>query len=461
MAVDISSAAPFVTRQSVRRTLVNIFRGSSGHCGSLQPGTVLRGEPTCSCRTPAALPGRHRRAKVPLRPLTGGWLSFVNDGAGWRLKAEPGIQPRLPPILTTPNHAAQDSCSRTAPSFSKSFALRQSQTGMSSVRGTVLRHFAACPLRSARASTQRRWAQVHDVRRFLATARSPQSIQDKYRSKLETKAKREGHESIDALKAAYADKIDQQRRSETAGPEPVPQAPGTPLAQPNRDISPATKVKRTRAQDQAPVRSPGSPERPAVKTLDDILDLEKARDLPETELTAIWRLRHASSPQTLCAVVPASTYQAMEDVARTVPQFVLPVPHQEQGAEIHFLQWTFDRPSKTSTVLFTHLAEYKTRGEFAQPHTTITHHLDLAGEKGLVLMQGRVVDGRGMTAEQAKWLIMCLQKFYGGWDGPQSALTDGQRKERAEERKNLLNWFAQGDSRFTVEKLLEEAERMG
>jgi len=34
-------------------------------------------------------------------------------------------------------------------------------------------------------------------------------------------------------------------------------------------------------------------------------------------------------------------------------------------------------------------------------------------------------------------------------------------KERAEERRRLLEWFSRGDERFTVERLLEEAERMG
>src|SRR5690606_33760549 len=98
--------------------------------------------------------------------------------------------------------------------------------------------------------------------------------------------------------------------------------------------------------------------------------------------------------------------------------------------------------------LFTQLAEYKLRGEFAQPHTTITHHLDLLDERGLVMMQGQVVDGRGVQPEQARWLVLCLQRSYGGWEGGGEADLTGERKKRAEER-------------FTVEKLMEEAERLG
>ncbi|KGQ07641.1 Protein ATP11 [Beauveria bassiana D1-5] len=132
----------------------------------------------------------------------------------------------------------------------------------------------------------------------------------------------------------------------------------------------------------------------------------------------------------------------MEALARRAPQFVLPVPHETQGAEMHFLQWVFDPASRTST-----------------PHTTITHHLDLADDKGLVLMQGHVVDDRGVKPEHAKWLAVCLQRFYGAWEA--GVELQGERKERAEARKQLLEWFAAGDARFSVEKLLEEAERMG
>lgn len=327
---------------------------------------------------------------------------------------------------------------------------------MASVRIPALRHLATYPLRSAaRLQTQRRWAQVHDVR-FLVTKQPPQALLDKYREKLNQKAKDEGHGSIDDLKSAYADKIDAERKKD--GIEypisTIPQAPETPISQPNRGPIPS---QQTANSASAPPSASG---RAAVQSLDEIVDVEKIRELPEKELTAVWRLRHANSPQKLCAVIPTSSYKAMEEMARKSPQFVLPVPHESQGAEIHFLQWTFDAASNTSTVLFTQLAEFKTRGEFAQPHTTVTHHLDLAEDKGLVLMQGQTMEDRGVQPEHAKWLVMCLQRFYGAWESTEAEL-DGSRKERADERKKLVEWFGSGDSRFSVEKLLEEAERIG
>jgi ATP synthase F1 complex assembly factor 1 len=166
----------------------------------------------------------------------------------------------------------------------------------------------------------------------------------------------------------------------------------------------------------------------------------------------------------------------MERLARrAAPQFVLPVPHEGEGAELHFLQWTFGSPPAaaaattpaiaTSTVLFTRLAEYKLHGEFAQPHTTVTHHVDLAAERGLVLMEGAVVDGRGASVDQAHWLVMCLQRFYGALgDAEVAAGAATEPEEVARGRRNrrqLVEWFGRGDPRFSVEALLEESQRVG
>ncbi len=147
-------------------------------------------------------------------------------------------------------------------------------------------------------------------------------------------------------------------------------------------------------------------------------------------------------------MIPTTTYRHIAERAKRHPQFILPLPREGQAAEIHFLQWTFPTPT-TSTVLFTHLAEYKLRGEYSQPHTTVTHHLELQEPKGLVLLQGTIVQGRGVSVEDGKWLLMCLQKFYGM--GAHDAVAP---------RRKLLQQFSQGDEDFKIEELLEEAEKI-
>ena len=295
---------------------------------------------------------------------------------------------------------------------------------------------------------QRRWAQVHDVR-FVAQ-HSTNRVLDKYKDKLEKKAKEQGLKDVDELKEAYSEKIEENRKKATV--------PGA-----NAPLSAQQPPSPQQADSSIPYQTPPPPQpqgaanvpksKDAVKTLNSFIDVEKTAELPQKEIETIWRLRHVQDPQSLCAVMQSETYKRITDTARKHPQFILPLPREGQGAEIHFLQWTFPSPT-TATVLFTHLAEFKLRGEFAQPHTTVTHHLDFAESKGIVMLEGRVMDGRGISVEEGKWLLLQLQKFYGF-----EAQSD-VAKESAGKRRKLMEQFSGGDSEFKVEELLEEAEKV-
>ncbi|KAH1500278.1 hypothetical protein LV164_003174 [Aspergillus fumigatus] len=331
--------------------------------------------------------------------------------------------------------------------------------------------------RSSLARTpQRRWAQVLDVR-FLATHHDPNHVLDRYKSKLDKKAKEEGHDSVESLKKAYKDKIEGLRRSAATPLTPEPTTP------------PSSPKSFTAAHPPPPPTPPPSPNTAAaaaaasvsgsstgIKPLSSYLDVEKVLTLPQKEIEALWRLRHANNPNSICACIPLDTYQRIASAARHNPQFILPLPRSsaEQapaedgstadpnavGADIHFLQWAFHPPASpapsgssannhTSTVIFTQLAAYKLHGAFAQPHTTITHHLDLADEKGLVLMHGQVMPDSGISTAEASWLVSCLQRFYD---------FGGQASGRKGE---LVRMFTRGDVEgFKMEELMEEAERL-
>ena len=247
----------------------------------------------------------------------------------------------------------------------------------------------------------------------------------------------EGFRDIADLKGAYKDKIEDLKKKATV---PGATAPLETSTTPTDRPAPDSTSQQPPASSQIPRTSSGP------KTLSSFLDVPKILQLEQKEIEYIWRLRHASNPNSLCAVIPTTTYNAMAAVAREHPHFVLPLPREEKGAQIHLLQWSFLTPT-TSSVLFTELAEYKLRQEYSQPHTVVTHHLDLSDPKGLVLLEGSVSDGRGISVEDAKWLLMCLQKFY------------GQGAERTP-RRELLKKFSRGDGDFNVEQLLEEAERI-
>ena len=214
-------------------------------------------------------------------------------------------------------------------------------------------------------------------------------------------------ESITELKEVYKDKIAEHRRKASVPPRGAEvgvdskqsgfQQPPPPPPQPVAQAGPSTK---------SSTNASGT----GIKPLSSYLDLDKVAKLPVKELEYVWRLRHANDKLSLCAIVPIETYQRMFQTAKAHPQFILPLPRptaddgsgdmkqapdgfeggERTAADVHFLQWGFHPPAgapqpadvktmntHTSTVIFTQLAAFKLHGTYAQPHTTVTHHLDL------------------------------------------------------------------------------------
>ena len=264
----------------------------------------------------------------------------------------------------------------------------------------------------------------------------PDRIIERYKDKLSQKAKqsdliprwcdwshrltntsfREGLGDLNELKAVYQEKIRDQRQRAYNSESELNLKTSLNEARSQEPFKAVSRAVQSSSNSQL-FKPPG------IKALSSYIDVHKTLQLPPKEIEYIWRLRHASDPQSLCAVIPYPTYSRVAETARRHPQFVLPLPREGQGAEIHFLQWTFPTPT-TTTVLFTHLAE----------------------SRDLVLLQGSVMEGRGITVDEGKWLLMCLQKFYGSGD-------DEVR------RKKLLEQFNQGHGGFNIDELLEEAEK--
>ncbi|EPS44516.1 hypothetical protein H072_1485 [Dactylellina haptotyla CBS 200.50] len=289
---------------------------------------------------------------------------------------------------------------------------------------------------------QRRHARVLDVR-FVQTQ---PDIAEKYKHLLEEKAKSEGLESVDRLKEAYKGKINQYKRDSAAPPK----LPGG-LSHDGVPASSTAAKSASAATQQPPARTTAPPQIPksaGQKTLDSFVDISKILLHDAKEIEYIWRARHLADPNSLCAVIPLDTYRRLEAAAKKHPMFILPLPRPDQGIELHFLQWQFSSPTNVN-IIFTSLIEYKLRGEFASPHTTVTHHLDISEEKGLVLLQGSVVENKGVSVEEAKWLLMALQKFYAAEEGA---------SEEATRRKALLKQFSEGNAEFDVQALIKEVE---
>ncbi|KAF2749651.1 ATP11-domain-containing protein [Sporormia fimetaria CBS 119925] len=326
----------------------------------------------------------------------------------------------------------------------------------SCLRAPTIRHLVRRSAAHA-APYQRRWARVHDAR-FLTTHGVQEHVMAKYKEKLESKAKQQGLKDVSELKEAYKEKIETLRKQAavpgataplTPPPTPPSSAPSSPSATSWQAPPPPPAAKPSPVKTEAP---------PGVKTLSSFLILDKIMSLPKTDIESVWHQLHESNPHSLHFGLPASTFNLLMETAKKHPSFVVPLPRQVEpedpsapaaaktAAELHYLQ--FAHPHEhTTTLLFTSLAEFKLRGEFASPHTTITFHSELADSHDLVLGQGQVMENRGVSVDDARWLIMCMQKFY---------IVTEEGKGRAE----LLDMFTRGDPGFNVNRLIDEAEKI-
>ncbi|KAI9772324.1 MAG: hypothetical protein M1840_001073 [Geoglossum simile] len=264
-------------------------------------------------------------------------------------------------------------------------------------------------------------------------------VLEKYREKLDRKAKKEGVRDLEELRERYRERIERVRREEAAV------ASAEAIAAPPPPPPHAPSPSPTQQQKAAP---------PGIKPLSSILNLPKISALPPETISELWRLHHATIPNTLSASIPLTTFATITTLAQQHPSFILPLPRPSPDSpaspplEIHFLQWNFPT-LQHPTLLLTSLADYKLHGEYATPHTTLTHYLDLASSKDLVLLRGDVMPDRGVSVEDARWLVMCLQKFY----GPQGEMDGGKRR-------GLLEAFTSGDGGFRVEDVVKEVERI-
>ncbi|KAF2684827.1 ATP11-domain-containing protein [Lentithecium fluviatile CBS 122367] len=339
---------------------------------------------------------------------------------------------------------------------------------MASFRAPTIRHLLRQPLTNPRLC-QRRWARVQDFR-CIATHDTQERILAKYKEKLESRAREKGLKDISELKEVYKEKIEKLRKEAAVPGATAPLTPPPPPSpSPASRASSSSSSSSTSPTPKSPWPAPPSPPTPqdsatakpppGVKTLNSFLDLHKISTLPNKEIETLWRLRHASNPQSLHFALPSGTFNALLSAAKRHPSFVLPLPREvptdatpeqrpatKQAAELHYLQFTHPHPH-TTTLLFTTLAEFKLRGEFASPHTTVTFHSELERSHGLVLGQGTVVENKGVSVDDARWLVMCMQKFY---------VVNEEGKGRGE----LLEMFTRGDGGFRVERLLEEAEKI-
>ncbi|GAA5885847.1 hypothetical protein JCM5296_000163 [Sporobolomyces johnsonii] len=296
--------------------------------------------------------------------------------------------------------------------------------------------------------------------------RKRQIFEDKYRAALEAKAKKEGvtveelkRRSAEAMKAKEAE--EKAKGAESLGP--VEAGSVETRKQGESPVEEVVKPLPSASKQATPAKKGDSP----VKPLHEIMDLSKVSDLTTSALSQLWTTYHQAKGF-LSAAIPNETYLRMISSARKYPIFVLPLTRDvvgeapdgsetDQAVEMHFLNWALlpQPPSVNepvpppSTVLFTPLAEYKARQEFAQPYLILTHYTDLSSSHGLVLMRGEISANVALNDTDAQVLAVRMQLFYND---------SGKGGEVEQQRRELLRAFHETPQEFDVQKLIKAGE---
>lgn len=284
----------------------------------------------------------------------------------------------------------------------------------------------------------------------------------KYHDKLQARLAAHGYKNVEDM--AMAKKSEAQ--AERAGP--------TQSAIEQRDAELRKKLQEKRRKiEQSKLSDLDGPKSP-VQPLSSFMKLEKAIHESPENIGKLWTGFHIMKNK-VSAVVPAATYAQMVATAQMFPQFVLPLPRTvknaeadtapEPGYEVYFLQWMpLPRPLEASpnapppmAVLFTSLAEYKMRQEYAQPTLVLTFYADLLETKGIALMRGDITereDGKAQLQQQdAQLLALGLQRFFNlDW-----ALEGLDNDEQVEKRRALLRAFHQQPADFKLDELIDVA----
>lgn len=275
--------------------------------------------------------------------------------------------------------------------------------------------------------------------RYASTSRPCASLpMDRYQEKLRAKAQQMGVGSVDELTRKLQPDIEAKKKLMNAV-DPLAE-----LEAHDKELALQQQASRDKAFTERGTVDKHAPHVP-YKTLQSFVDVAKVRDLPAKELEFIWRARFANRDRAMSAVLLGEQFSRMFANAFKNPSFILPLPKEGAGYEMHFVQWGFVGPHTTHCML-TSLAEYKLHKEYAKPHTTLMFHQDIMHDNGLVLMNGQVEPDVPLSLDDAQMLVLNVQRFYG--------VTECPRKLA------LLRAFTKGDDSFDMDALIHEAASM-
>eukprot|EP00193_Tetraselmis_chui_P003758 CAMPEP_0177757874 /NCGR_PEP_ID=MMETSP0491_2-20121128/3874_1 /TAXON_ID=63592 /ORGANISM="Tetraselmis chuii, Strain PLY429" /LENGTH=260 /DNA_ID=CAMNT_0019273551 /DNA_START=61 /DNA_END=843 /DNA_ORIENTATION=- len=156
------------------------------------------------------------------------------------------------------------------------------------------------------------------------------------------------------------------------------------------------------------LRSVSGAAMPSPSKLDEIVKLDKFKELSKEQCVALWEEFHKdTSKGRLGFVLEADAYQRFAQRAAESPLFVLPII-KSGGAFFNVLT-----QCQVPFVLCTSLEEFRSMGPNAPTHVTVTHYTELQESKGVVLGRADVTSASGdVSVFEANTLVSLLQSYY-------------------------------------------------
>lgn len=143
------------------------------------------------------------------------------------------------------------------------------------------------------------------------------------------------------------------------------------------------------------------------RSLDDILKLDKIKDMPKETIIEIWNSYH-SKKDCIYASIPADTYEKFFKNSQTYSSFILPLPRKsdsQNSYEFFLLEF------QEHVCFFTPLAAYHLHKEMAPICFTVYHYSELIKTKDIVLMVGEF-DPNVLNIMECQCLANQLQYYY-------------------------------------------------
>ncbi|KAJ3129719.1 hypothetical protein HK098_000498 [Nowakowskiella sp. JEL0407] len=271
-----------------------------------------------------------------------------------------------------------------------------------------------------------------------------ENLVDKYRDKLQEKAKEKGVSVNDLLTEA--------KKTNTAQPLPI-------LDSINSAAETPKPVKKT--IKQAPPSH--------IKPLSSILKLDHILEESAERISTIWNSYHQSKHNCISAVIQEEFWVKLKERAKEYPLFILPLPRstsESQGYEFFFLQFT---PS-LHEIYITPLIEYQTHRENAKPAFVITHYPDLLDLQNLQLREGFIGDFSLDSSKNSKGIVLMHgEPVVYGDEAPKVSVADAQTLiyqlqlyyvTGGDEMFKLVEDFYKNPKNFQYHWLIEMLEKM-